>query len=314
MRARRLRDRRVFRAACALAGPALLAIGVFFYLPVIAALALSLTDFDLYSLADASQLRFVGAENYVRLATEPLFWQALGNTLWFALLAGPLQVAVALAAALALDAHFLRGRAFFRAAFLIPVVTTLVAVAVVWRYLYHPRSGLLNHLLGGVGLGPVDWLGEPLLAMPSLVAMSVWKGFGFSMLVFLAGLQAIPDRVYEAARIDGANRWHQLCFVTFPMLRPTFVFVGVMTVIGSLQLFAEPYVMTGGGPANATLSLVLLMYREGFRWWDLGRATALAFVLFAIVLALGVVALRLRGGAAQPGDASAGGAAVGGAR
>lgn len=293
------RGARAIGTACVLAGPALAAIGAFFFLPVLAALALSLTDFDLYSLASPAQLRFVGTANYTRLATEPLFWRALGNTLWFALLAGPLQVGVALAAALALDAHFVRARALFRTAFLVPVVTTLVAVAVVWRYLYHPRSGLLNHALEAVGLGPIDWLGDPVWAMPSLVVMSVWKGFGFNMLILLAGLQAIPDRLYEAARIDGASRWHQLCFVTLPMLRPTLLFVGVMTAIGSLQLFAEPYVMTGGGPANSTLSLVLLMYREGFRWWELGRATALAFVLFALVLTISALLLWRRDRAAE---------------
>lgn len=292
-------------AALALVAPALAAIGVFFFLPVGAAFLLSLTDFDLYAIANRENLRFVGIANYTRLLGDPLFWRALVNTAWFALLAGPLTIALALGSALALDARMLVGRSLFRTAFVVPVITTLVAVAVVWRYLYHPRAGLLNYALGAIGIGPIDWLGDPTYAMPAIALMSIWKGFGFPMLVFLASLQAIPERLYEAARIDGAGRWHQLCLITLPMLRPTFVFVGVMTAIGALQLFAEPYVMTGGGPADSTLSLVLLMYRQGFRWWNLGPATAVAFVLFAIMLAISAVTLRQRGGvdSAAPADA-----------
>jgi len=292
--------------ALALVAPALAAIAVFFFLPVGAAFLLSLTDFDLYAIANRENLRFVGIDNYTRLLGDPLFWRALVNTAWFALLAGPLTIALALGAALALDARMLVGRSFFRTAFVVPVITTLVAVAVVWRYLYHPRAGLLNYALGAIGVGPIDWLGDPTYAMPAIALMSIWKGFGFPMLVFLASLQAIPERLYEAARIDGAGRWHQLCWITLPMLRPTFVFVGVMTAIGALQLFAEPYVMTGGGPADSTLSLVLLMYRQGFRWWNLGPATAVAFVLFAIMLAISAVTLRQRGGVDSAAPANAG--------
>jgi multiple sugar transport system permease protein len=304
MRAPRQSRRSV--AALALVAPALAAIGVFFFLPVGAAFLLSLTDFDLYAIANRENLRFVGIANYTRLLGDPLFWRALVNTAWFALLAGPLTIALALGAALALDARMLVGRSFFRTAFVVPVITTLVAVAVVWRYLYHPRAGLLNYALGAIGVGPIDWLGDPTSAMPAIALMSIWKGFGFPMLVFLASLQAIPERLYEAARIDGAGRWHQLCWITLPMLRPTFVFVGVMTAIGALQLFAEPYVMTGGGPADSTLSLVLLMYRQGFRWWNLGPATAVAFVLFAIMLAISAVTLRQRGGVDSAAPANAG--------
>lgn len=298
----RAAGRRAISPGLALAAPALVAIAVFFFLPTAAALVLSLTDFDLYAIASAANLRFVGGSNYTRLVEEPAFWRALGNTAWFAVLAGPLTVAVALGAALALDARVLVGRSLFRTAFLIPVVTTLVAVAVVWRYLYHPRSGLLNHGLALLGIGPIDWLGEPAWAMPAIALLAVWKGFGFNMLVFLAALQAIPERLYEAARIDGAGRLQQLRFVTLPMLRPTFVFVGVMTAIGCFQLFAEPYVMTGGGPADSTESLVLLMYRQGFRWWNLGQATAIAFVLFAIMLVGTALTVGLRGRAEDRGE------------
>ncbi len=280
--------------AYAFLAPALGLLAVFFLLPTAAALVLSFTDFDVYAVADPRRLRLVGLANYARLLDDPRFWSALGNTVWFVCVAGPASIGVSLAAALLVDARVVRGRAIFRAILFLPVVTTLVAVAVVWRYLYHPRYGLLNQLLGAVGIDPIDWLGDPAWALPALALLAVWKNFGFNMLVFLAGLQAIPERLSEAARLDGAGRWQELWHVTLPMLAPTFVFVGVITTIGYLQLFAEPYVMTQGGPANSTLSVVLLMYEEGFRWWNLGDGAAVAFVLFTLILAVSLVQLWLQ--------------------
>jgi multiple sugar transport system permease protein len=180
--------------------------------------------------------------------------------------------------------------------FFVPVVTTLVAVAVVWRYLYHPRYGVLNYGLHFLGIAPVDWLGDPRWAMPAIILMATWKNFGFNMVILVAGLLNIPESLYAAARIDGANAWQQLRRVTLPMLAPTLAFVTLITMIGYFQLFAEPYVMTQGGPADATLSIVLLMYEEGFRWWNIGYAAAIAFVLFAIILA--ATSLQLRFGRA----------------
>ena len=280
--------------AYAFVAPALGLLAVFFLLPTVAALVLSFTDFDVYAVADSSRLRLVGLDNYVRLLHDARFWTALRNTVWFVLVAGPTSIAVSLAAALLVDAKVVRGRAIFRTILFLPVVTTLVAVAVVWRYLYHPRYGLLNQLLGAAGIASIDWLGDPAWALPALALLAVWKNFGFNMLIFLAGLQAIPERLSEAARLDGANRWQELWHVTVPMLAPTFVFVGVITTIGYLQLFAEPYVMTQGGPANSTLSVVLLMYEEGFRWWNLGYGAAVAFVLFALILTVSLVQLWLQ--------------------
>jgi multiple sugar transport system permease protein len=277
-----------------LLAPALFALGVFFVLPVAASVLLGFTDFDLYALASFDQLRFVGLANYAALLRDPLFGRALTNTFYFVLVGGPLSVGVSLAAALLVNARLVRAKRLFRTIFFLPVVTTLVAVAVVWRYLYHPRHGLLNFALGGLGIGPIDWLGDPAWAMPSLILMAVWKNFGFNMVIFLAGLQAIPERLYEAARIDGASDWQTFRRVTLPMLAPTSVFVVIVTGIGYLQLFAEPYVMTQGGPSNRTLSIVLLMYQQGFRWWNLGQAAAIALVLFAIILALTALQLRLR--------------------
>ena len=273
--------------------PALGLIGIFFFLPVVAAFLLSVTDFDIYAVADLANARWVGLDNYAALLRHPVFWTALQNTFYFALVGGPLTVAVSLGAAMLVNARLTRFRGFFRTVYFIPFVTTLVAVAIVWRYLYHPEYGLLNYLLGLAGIGPVNWLGDPRWAMPAIIVMAVWKNFGYNMLIFIAGLQSIPSELYEAAELDGAGGWRRFRHVTLPMLAPTFFFVGVVTMIGYFQLFAEPYVMTAGGPLKATTSLVLFMYEEGFRWWRMGFAAALAFVLFLIILLWTAIQLRI---------------------
>ncbi len=282
------------RAAVWFVAPALLVIGLFFVLPVLAALALSLTDFDLYALADPSTARFVGLKNYLELARSGEFWRALGNTLYFVAVGGPLSVAVSLGAALAVSSKLVRWKGLWRTVFFAPVVTTLVAVAVVWRYLYNAQYGLLNAGLGLVGLGPVDWLGDPAWAMPAIIGLAVWKNFGYNMVIFVAGLAGVPGELYEAAELDGAGPWARFRHVTLPHLAPTFLFVGVITMIGYFQLFAEPYVMTEGGPLRSTVSVVYLMYEEGFKWWNLGYASAVAFVLFVLMLAGTLVQLRLQ--------------------
>jgi multiple sugar transport system permease protein len=282
------------RSGWAFLTPALLLIAVFFFLPVLAALLLSFTDFDIYALGDLDRLRLVGFSNYLHLLQSPLFWTALGNTCYFVVVGGPLSVAVSLGAALLVNSRLTRFPGLFRTAFFLPVVTTLVAVAVVWRYLYHPRYGLLNYALSLLGIDPIDWLGDPDWAMPAIVLLAVWKNFGFNMIIFIAGLQTIPTQLYEAARIDGAGAWREFRYITLPLLGPTFLFVALMTMIGYFQVFAEPYVMTQGGPANRTLTVVLLMYEEGFRWWNMGYASAMAFVLFALILAGTALQLKLR--------------------
>jgi multiple sugar transport system permease protein len=274
--------------------PALTLIGLFFFLPVAASLLLSFTDFDIYALGRLDRLRFIGLENYRRLLNDPMFWTALKNTLYFVVVGGPLSVLVSLGAALLVNHRLTRFQGVFRTLLFLPVVTTLVAVAVVWRYLYHPRYGFLNYVLGLAGLPPIEWLGDPDWAMPAIILMAVWKNFGFNMVVFIAGLQSIPHRLYEAAEIDGADGWAQFRYITLPMLAPTFLFVTVITLIGYFQLFAEPYVMTQGGPADSTLSVALLMFQEGFRWWNLGYAAAVAFVLFLIILAGTLIQAWLR--------------------
>lgn len=285
--------RRGALAGWVFAGPALVVIGVFFGLPVLAALALSLTDFDLYALADPQHLRFTGLGNYLDLLRTPMFWKSLWNTIYFVVVGVPLSIAVSLGAALLLNAPVARFKALFRTALFAPVVTTLVAVAVIWRYLFHTSYGLVNWALAQVGIAPVDWLGDPRWAMPTIMLFAVWKNFGYNMVILLAGLQAIPRDLYEAARIDGASRWRQFLHITLPMLGPVLLVVGVITVSGYFQLFAEPYVMTRGDPLQSTVSVLYFMFEEGFKWWNLGRASAVAFLLFLIILAVTALMLRL---------------------
>jgi multiple sugar transport system permease protein len=289
-------ERQQTRAAWAFLAPALALIGLFFLVPVIGGLLLSLTDFDIYAIADPDNARFVGLRNYVQILTEPLFWKALGNTFFFVLVGGPLSVLVSLVAALLLNSKLTRFKSLFRSIYFAPVVTTLVAVAVVWRYLYHPRYGILNYVLGWFGIPEIDWLGDPTWAMPGIILLAVWKNFGYNMLIFIAGLQSIPDEMYEAAELDGAGWWDRFVHVTLPNLAPTFLFIGVITMIGYFQVFAEPYVMTQGGPLRSTTTIVLLMYEEGFRWWRMGTAAAIAFVLFAIMLVATLIQMRLQRG------------------
>jgi len=267
---------------------------LFFFFPILCSFLLSVTDFDIYALVDPGNARFIGLDNYRRLLHTPLFWQALGNTFFFVAIGGPLTVTVSLAAALGVNSNLARCNTLFRTIYFAPVVTTLVAVAVVWRYLYHTRYGILNYLLSLVGISPVDWLGNPRWAMLAIIFLAVWKNFGYNMVIFIAGLQTIPEEMYEAARIDGAGVWRTFWHIKLPLLAPTFLFIGVTTMIGYFQLFAEPYVMTQGGPLKSTYSVVMYMYEEGFRWWNIGYASSVAFVLFLVVLVATLVQLRLQ--------------------
>jgi multiple sugar transport system permease protein len=225
-----------------------------------------------------------------------MFWKAMGNTAVFVVLGVPLSLAASLAAALLLDAPLARLRGLFRTAFFAPVVTTLVAVALIWRYLLHTRYGLINYLLVHLGFAPVDWLGDPHWSMPAIVLLAVWKNFGYNMIILLAALQSIPDDLYEAARLDGAGAWARLRHITLPLLQPTLALVTLLTVSGYFQLFAEPYVMTQGGPLQSTVSVLYFMFEQGFTWWRLGFASAVAFVLFGLVLALTALQMRLTRG------------------
>ena len=279
-------------AAWSFAAPALIVIGGFFLLPVAAAFVLSFPDFDLYALASLENLRFVGLRNYLDLLQTPLFWQALGNTLYFVVAGVPLSIGLSLGAALLLNSPLARAQAFFRTALFAPVVTTLVAVAVVWRYLFHTRYGWVNQGLAAIGIDPIDWLGDPHWSMPTIILLAVWKNFGYNMVILLAALQAIPRELYESARIDGAGTWQEFKHVTLPSLGPVLSLVSILTMAGYFQLFAEPYVMTEGGPLRSTFSVLYFMFDQGFKWWNLGVASAIAFLLFALVLAASEALLR----------------------
>jgi len=290
------RSRAEARAGLAFIAPALGLIVLFFVVPVVAGFLLAATDFDIYGIGDFSTARFVGPGNFAALLHDPVFWKALANTFYFVVVGGPLSVAVSLAAAMLVNARLVRLKGFFRTVYFAPVVTTMVAVAVVWRYLYHPRFGLLNQILALLGLPDVNWLGDPRWAMPAIILMAVWKNFGYNMIIFVAGLQSIPTSIYEAARVDGAGPWQQFRRITVPALRPMLMFVGIITMIGYFQIFTEPYVLTGGtgGPLNATLSLVMYMYKQGFRWWNIGFAATVAIVLFVIILVGTLIQMRVQ--------------------
>ncbi len=274
--------------------PAMITIFIFFLVPVIAAFLMSFTDFDIYSLGNFNYAQFVGLKNYVEIFKDPLFWTSLKNTLYFVIVGGPLSIAVSLAAALLINSKLIKFKGFFRLAYFLPVVTTLVAVSILWKYIYHPHFGILNYLLSFFGIHSIDWLGNPQWSMPAIILLAVWKNFGYNMIIFIAGLQNIPEDLYEAANIEGASAWNQFKSITLPMLAPTTLFVGIITMIGYFQLFAEPYIMTQGGPLNSTLSIVLYMYQEGFRWWNMGYSAALAFILFFIILVVSLIQIKIQ--------------------
>jgi multiple sugar transport system permease protein len=286
------------RAGWLFAAPALMAIAVFFVVPVAAALLMSATDFDIYALANLRNVRFIGLGNYLQLLQTPLFWRALLNTLFFVVIGVPLSISASLGAALLLHSRLARFRGFYRTALFAPVVTTLAAVAVVWIFLLHTRYGLINYGLSWLGLRPVDWLGDPHWAMPAIVLLSVWKNFGYNMIILLAGLQAIPAELYEAAQLDGAGTRATFRHVTVPALAPMLLMVSILTMAGHFQIFAEPYVMTQGGPAERTVTVLYLMYENGFKWWSLGSASSVAFVLFLFMLGFSLVQGRLTRGEA----------------
>ena len=282
---------RTERAGLLFVSPALLAIAAFFVLPVAGALLLSLTDFDIYALSNSANLRFVGLDNYLRLFGNPLFWKAMGNTIWFVVFGVPLSIAASLGAALLLNARTVRWRPIWRVALFAPYVTTLVATAVVWRYLLHTRYGVINYALQSVGLPALDWLGDPRASLPAILIFVVWKVFGYNMLIFLAVLQTVPTELHEAARVDGAGPWTRFRHVTLPAIAPTLLLVSIISMAGFFQLFAEPYVMTQGGPAQSTVTVLYFMYEEGFKWWNLGSASAVAFVLFLCIFAVTLLQL-----------------------
>ncbi|UNM16496.1 sugar ABC transporter permease [Streptomyces formicae] len=261
--------------------------------PIVATLLMSFTDFGLRDVTDPFGVEFTGLENYTKLFEDERFLRALFNTGCFVVLGVPLTIGSGLVAAVLLNSGIDRFRTFFRVGFYAPVVTAIVAVAVVWRFVLDPTEGLIAGLAREVGLTAPDFLASETLAMPSLIVMAVWRNMGTAMVLFLAGLQAIPTEVREAARIDGAGAFQEFRRITVPLLRPTMLYVGVMTSIGFLNVFEEPFVMTNGGPSDSTLTVSLLMYREGFDFFHMGYASSMAYTLFVIILAVTLLQLRL---------------------
>ncbi len=281
------------RTAWLFSAPVLAIIALVFVLPTTLAMALSVTDYSIYALADWANLRFVGLGNFIDLFSTPLFWRAMANTALFAVLGVPMAIGTSLAVALLLNDATIRWKPLWRVLLFAPYVTSIVATAVVWRFLFNERSGLINRALATVGLAPVDWLGNPHTSIPAILIFVTWKIFGYNMIVFTAALSAVPQDLMEAARLDGAGPWGRFRHVTLPAIGPTLLLAAVMSVAGFLQIFAEPYVMTLGGPAQSTTTILYFMFDEGFKWWNLGQASAVAFVLFLMILALTMVQTRI---------------------
>jgi multiple sugar transport system permease protein len=276
----------------AFAAPFVILFGVFLAIPILVSFALSFTSFNQRDLVNPIGTTFIGLDNYGRLLSDPKFWKSLTNTFYFVGVGVPLTLAIGLLIASALSRGITKFRTAFRVGYYLPVITSIVAIAVVWRFLLNPDIGLINVALSNIGIHGPDWLASKTLAMPSIIAMAVWRNLGFAMVVFIAGLQAIPASLYEAASIDGAGRWSAFRYVTLPMLRPTILFMLVITTIGYLQLFEEPFVMTDGGPLDATLSVTMYMYQQGFEFFKQGYASAIAYVLFVIVAVIAFLQFR----------------------
>lgn len=255
---------------------------------VIGSFAISLTEWDILRPP-----QWVGAGNYIKMVTDDnRFSQTFLNTLYFTLGVVPLSTFLSLMAAVALN-QGLKGQTLFRTTYFLPTVSSGIAIALLWGWLYNAQYGLINYLLGMIGIPKISWLGDTRFAMPAIIIMTIWRGLGYNMVLFLAGLQGIPQEYYEAATIDGASRWSRFRHITLPMLSPTTFFVIILTMIGSFQVFEATYVMTQGGPFFSTYTMVLYIFFQGFQWFRMGYASALAYVLFAMILLVTLVQMRL---------------------
>ncbi|NLG24037.1 MAG: sugar ABC transporter permease [Clostridiales bacterium] len=259
--------------------PTLVGIVVFNLLPIGASLLISLTNWDILTEA-----RFVGLQNYADMLGDKLFRASFRNIFYYTFVSVPASILVPFVLALLMN-NKLRGIVFFRACYFLPAITSTVAISTVWYWMYNPDYGLINmaiYQIFGV-VGP-SWLGSTQWAMPAIIIMSIWKGSGYNMVIFLAALQGVPQELYESARIDGASWWRQLRHITIPMVSPTTFFILIISIISSFQMFEQTYVMTKGGPAYATLSLVFYTYQQAFDYFRMGYASALAWVLFAVIM------------------------------
>ena len=286
------RDRAQARAGLLLSTPFVILFLVFIAWPVVQSMFMSFTDMLIADIRTPFSVDFVGLENYQTAFQDPVFRKAAINTGVFVVVGVPLTMACGLAAAVALNKGITRMRGFFRMGFYTPVITSIVAVAVVWRFLLQPDSGLVNTVLGWVGIDGPNWLGDTRTSLLSLIIMAVWRNFGTGMIIFLAGLQAVPWQLHEAAALDGATSWQRFWHITLPVLRPTMLFVMVTTTIGYLQFFEEPFVMTQGGPLNSTLSASMYTYQQ-FGFGNYGVAGAMAYLTFLVIVIVTIVQFRL---------------------
>ena len=266
--------------------PYLIGLIIFWLGPVIASFLISFTKWEL-----VGKPIWLGFGNYKQLFKDELFIKSLINTAYYTIVSVPLGITLSLLLAVAMNQK-LKGIVFYRTAFFMPHISSMVAIALLWGWIYNSQYGLLNYLLGLLGLPPQNWLGNPKLAMPALIIMSVWKGLGYNMMIWLAALQGIPEDLYEAARIDGANKWQQFRNITVPLLSPTTFLLLILGIIGSFQVFEQSYVMTKGGPAHATLTLVLYMYSSAFEWLKMGYASAMAYILALIILVITLIQFK----------------------
>jgi multiple sugar transport system permease protein len=291
----RARPRLGLRGREAIAGylfllPNIIGFLAFTVLAVVASAAISLTNWDLLSSAE-----FIGLENYRALIfDDPLFRTVLWNTFYFTMGSVPASIVIALGLALALNTG-IRALPWFRAAYFLPVITATVVVALIWRWFYNPDFGVLNHLLYQLGVdNPPNWLATQAWAMPAVIIVAVWKQVGYNMVIFLAGLQAIPQDLYEAAAIDGAGRWQRFWNITLPLLTPTTFFILVISVIGSLQAFDAILILTDGGPANATRTIVYHIWQQAFVYLEMGYAAAVSWILFFFIFLFTLLQWRLQ--------------------
>nr|WP_236720104.1 sugar ABC transporter permease [Rathayibacter sp. VKM Ac-2630] len=282
--------RRATVVAYLFALPFLASFAVFMVFPLLASLGMSFTDFTNRDIATPFGVDFVGLEQFTTLLSTPRFLRSLVNTLYFVSVGIPLTMVIALALAVALNSGITRFRTAFRVGFYAPVVTSIVAVAVVWRFILQP-DGLLNTALGAIGITGPNWLGDPAWAMPAMILMAVWRSVGTLMVLFLAGLQNVPQDVLEAAEVDGANPWQRFVRVTLPILRPTLLLGAVLLSVGFLQFFEEPFVMTKGGPLDSTLSISYFTYNQ-FGFGNFGLASASSYILFVAIALLSLVQFR----------------------
>jgi multiple sugar transport system permease protein len=280
------------RAAWLLALPFCLLFLVFTVWPVIQSLGMSFTDTRSRDLRTPFAVNSVGFDNYVRAFSDEKFLTSAGNTAYFVVVGVPLTLVLAMAAAVALDKGIHRFRAFFRLGFYLPVITSVVAVAVVWKFILQTDGGLLNTFLGWFGVTGPNWLGSEDWSMPSIIMLASWRNFGTGMIIFLAGLQAVPAALHEAAAIDGANAWKRFRHITLPLMRPTILFVSVTTMIGYLQFFEEPFVLTKGGPLDSTLSMTMYTFQQ-FGFGNYGFAAALSYIIFVVVAVITAIQFRL---------------------